>query len=235
MENGRAHASTHEEACLRVASRFSQRWLRHYAGRKLRLDPVFRMAYDLLGQSTAPLLDVGCGVGLLGFYLWERGARPKVIGLDRDKWKLQQGRQAGDGRYDHVHFQEQNVSAELPAFCGNVALLDVLHYLEPPRQTTLLGQLAARVAPRGMLLLRDCPRDGSFRYWATYLGETVAQTINWNIAVPLHFPARDSIVGSFSGSEFTIEEKPAWGGGPFNNRLYVFRRNAEVTVEAAGT
>ena len=44
----------------------------HYAGRKLRRDPIFPAAYELLRESNEPLLDVGCGVGLLAFYLRER-------------------------------------------------------------------------------------------------------------------------------------------------------------------
>lgn len=241
MENNPARVRTHEEACARVASLFPQRWLRHYAGRKLRADTVFEMAYDLLGASKEPILDVGCGVGLLGFYLRERGLQQRITGLDIDARKVQIGRQAAVGRYDHVHFQEQDARGELPVFHGNVALFDVLHYIEPVRQAALLSQLAARVAPGGMVLVRDCPRDGSARYWATYLGEIFAQTISWNIGGALYFPSRDSIIGGFNAAEFTIAEKPAWGGGPFNNRLYIFRRRAEplcsdsaVATSAAG-
>ena len=70
-----------------------------------------------------------------------------------------------------MRFEKLDARASLPKFLGNIVLFDVLHYLEPPRQAELLPQLAARVAPGGMLLLRDCPRDGSARFWATYLGE----------------------------------------------------------------
>ncbi len=231
MENSRAAVSAHEQACLRVASLFPERWLRHYVRNKLRFDPVFAAAYDLLGNSPEPILDVGCGVGLLGFYLRERGFRQPITGLDLDGRKVRRGREAANGRYDHLHFVEQDVSTELPSFRGNVALFDALHYLDPAKQAALLPQLAARVALGGMLLLRDCPRDGSARFWVTYLGEIFAQTISWNIGVPLHFPRRDSILDAFSPSEFTSEDKPAWGGGPFNNRLYIFRRTTDPCLE----
>ncbi len=218
---------------MRVAARFRPRWLRHYVGSKLRRDLVFRNACDLLGNSPEPILDIGCGVGLLGCYLRERGLQQPITGLDLDGRKVRHGREAADGCYDQVYFEELDVRAELPEFRGDVVLFDVLHYLEPTRQAALLPQLAARVAPGGILLLRDCPRDGSARFWATYLGEIFAQSIRWNIDAPLHFPSRDSIIGGFSTGEFTVEEKPMWGGGPFNNRLYIFRRKATLPAEPA--
>ncbi len=47
-------------------------------------------------------------------------------------------------------------AVQLPAFRGNIALLDVLHYLEPARQGPLLSTLAQCVPAEGMLFLRDC-------------------------------------------------------------------------------
>ena len=223
----------HEQACERVASLFAARWLRHYVSSKLRSDPVFPAAFELLNKSRQPILDVGCGVGLLAFYLRERRSEATVVGVDTDARKIRQGIAAAQGRYDGIEFVEQDARKELPPFQGNVALLDVLHYLAPADQATLLSELAARVAPGGLLLLRDAPREQTARFWATYVGEVFAQTISWNIGAPLHFPTRESIVAAFDEAEFTREERPAWGGTPFNNRLFIFRRRS-AAAPAAG-
>ena len=222
----------HELACQRVASLFGARWLRHYVSSKLRSDPVFAAAFELLKETTAPILDVGCGVGLLGFYLRARGVDAPLLGLDTDGRKIRQGVAAAEGRYREIEFIEQDARKELPPFQGNVALLDVLHYLAPVDQTALLNQLAARVAPGGLLLLRDAPREQTARFWTTYMGEVFAQTISWNIGAPLHFPTRESIAAAFAEEEFTREERPAWGGTPFNNRLFIFRRRSAAAAPA---
>lgn len=214
----------HEQACERVASLFTARWLRHYVSSKLRSDPVFPAAFELLKDSSEPILDVGCGVGLLAFYLRERGSNAPVVGVDTDGRKIRQGIAAAKERYPGVEFIEQDARKQLPSSRGNVALLDVLHYLARPDQETLLNELASRVAPGGLLLLRDAPREQTARFWMTYAGEVFAQTISWNIGTPLHFPTRESIDAAFSPEQFTREERPAWGGTPFNNRLFVFRR-----------
>ncbi len=222
-------ASNHQQACRAVAALFRPRWLRNYAAGKLRSDPIFPAAFDLLGETAQPLLDVGCGIGLLPLYLHARGFRAEIVGLDIDAGKVHHARSAAAlAGFDDLRFLEQDAVALPPDFCGNVALFDALHYLQPAAQKRLLTQLAARVEPGGMLLLRDCPRDGSLRYWMTFAGEIFAQTISWNIAGPLHFPTRISITTAFGDDQFLSEEQPMFGRGPFNNRLFIFRRKALV-------
>ena len=221
----------HEQACARVAALFGARWLRHYVSSKLRSDPVFPAVFELLKDSAEPLLDIGCGVGLLAFYLRERGIGSPVTGLDTDSRKIRQGAAAAH-KYDGIELIEHDVRNALPSFRGNVAVLDVVHYLAPTDQRVLLTELAARVAPGALLLLRDAPREPTARFWMTYAGEVFAQTISWNIGAPLHFPTREAINAAFSATEFTREERPAWGGTPFNNRLFVFRRRSATATAA---
>ena len=99
METPRRNAAEHENACARVATRFSQRWLRNYVRGKLRRDRIYQSAYDLLGSSAAPILDVGCGVGLLAFYLRERACPQPVLGLDVDSRKIGYGAKIAAGLY----------------------------------------------------------------------------------------------------------------------------------------
>ncbi|MEO5720787.1 MAG: class I SAM-dependent methyltransferase [Chthoniobacterales bacterium] len=230
MENQTTPALTHEQACDAVAARFSSRWLRGYVGGKLRSDPVFPSAFALLAESRAPLLDVGCGVGLLPFYLRERGFAQPIIGLDIDGSKVRQGSVVAQSCYRAIELREQDVATkDAASFRGDVVLFDLLHYLPPAAQQSLLLRLAGYVPPGGLLLIRDAPRDGSARYWMTYAGEIFAQTVSWNIGVRLHFPAPLALRAAFPENEWTAHEEPSWGRTPFNNRLYVFRRNARQT------
>ena len=228
MKNGN-DAAAHEHACARVAARFRERWLRSYAGRKLRSDPVFRAAFALLRQSNRPLLDLGCGVGLLAFYLRERNFLPPVSAIDRDGRKIKRAKAVAHGVYRDLEFSEQDVRAPL-APTGDVVLFDLLHYLQPNEQTRLLEQLAARVPPGGMLVIRDCPRDGNARFWLTHLAERFAQTTAWNLRVPLHYPTRQKILAPFGEDQFERTVEPLWGRTPFNNHLFIFRRRAAAAV-----
>jgi 2-polyprenyl-3-methyl-5-hydroxy-6-metoxy-1,4-benzoquinol methylase len=219
----------HENACQRVASRFHSRPLAQYVVHKLRADPAYPAVYEAVRPSSAPLLDVGCGLGLLGFYLRERGFENPVIGLDRDLRKIRTAQRVASG-YREMDLRAQDLRGTLEEFSGNVAILDVLHYLSPADQKDLLSRLAKRVASGAVLLLRDCPRDGRLRYVATFLAEKFAQLIWWNISVPLHFPTREDVMECFSPNEFEREVKPLWGATPFNNHLFTFQRRRCVAA-----
>ncbi len=230
MKNG-SRAATHEDASSRVAARFGERWLRIYAGQKLRSDPIFPAAFELFGNSRQPLLDVGCGVGLLAFYLRERGFFPSIRGLDRDGRKIERANAVAQGAYRDLEFVEQDVSEPI-AGTGNIVLFDLLHYLPPDLQASLLARLAERVAPDGMLVIRDCPRDQNARFWLTHWAERFAQGTTWNIRAALHFPTREAIFAAFPESQFSRTVTPLWGRTPFNNHLFIFRRHEAVPAGA---
>jgi 2-polyprenyl-3-methyl-5-hydroxy-6-metoxy-1,4-benzoquinol methylase len=225
METLTRNAAEHENACVRVAARFSQRWLRNYVRGKLRRDQIYQAAYALLRDSAAPILDVGCGVGLLAFYLRERACGQPVLGLDVDVRKIRHGSTIAARHYRDVDLRFHDVAKTIPEFSGNVVLFDVLHYLPHPKQTALLGHLADCVEPGGVLIIRDCPRDTHPRYSITWLAEKFAQAISWNVASPLHFPSRASLAEAFGAAEFERESRPLWGASPFNNHIFIFRRH----------
>jgi 2-polyprenyl-3-methyl-5-hydroxy-6-metoxy-1,4-benzoquinol methylase len=225
MENWRSDVSEHESACARVATQFPQRWLRGYVGSKLRRDPIYSAAYELFRDSDEPILDIGCGVGLLAFYLRERRCRQPIIGLDVDARKIRQGSRIAS-RYRDVDLRCQDVQQSIPGFSGNIALFDVLHYLPLTQQTSLLSHLARCVAPGGLLVVRDCPRDNSPRFWMTWVAEKLGQAISWNLNTSIHFPSRERIAEAFDENEFARESRPLWGTLPFNNYLFVFRRSS---------
>ena len=232
MENRRDEASEHKPACARVAAHFPQLWLRGYVTSKLRRDPVYSAANELFRGSDEPILDIGCGLGLLGFYLRERGCRQSILGLDLDARKIGQGNRIARARYRNVDLRHQDVLGPIPPFSGNIALFDVLHYLPFAEQTSLLMRLAQCVVPGGLLVIRDCPRDQSARFWMTWVAEKFAQAVSWNLNASFHFPSRDGIAEAFGENEFERESRPLWGKLPFNNQLFIFRRRGSATVRA---
>lgn len=219
----------HEEACARVTALFEERWLRFYARGKLLGDPIYSVAYQLLRGSDRPLIDLGCGVGLLPFYLRERNFRNPITGIDRDSRKIARAKSAARHRYREMVFTEQDVGNPFAAR-GDVAIFDLLHYLSPKDQVRLLERVSARLAPGGRLIIRDCPDDGNTRSWLTQFAERFAQSTTWNIKTPLHFPTRDRILSAFNPDEFSRSVEPLWGRTPFNNHLFIFQRKSLATV-----
>ncbi len=71
-----------------ISRLFPSRWHRIYTIAKLRSDPLYDSVYNELKSSILPLLDVGCGLGILAFYLRERGWDIPIQAIDYDKRKF---------------------------------------------------------------------------------------------------------------------------------------------------
>ncbi|PYQ62286.1 MAG: hypothetical protein DMF58_02195 [Acidobacteria bacterium] len=67
-----------------VAQKYPRGFLRSYVRAKLATDPVYDAAFECLRGSELPVLDIGCGVGILGMYLRERGFTAPIVGIDHD-------------------------------------------------------------------------------------------------------------------------------------------------------
>jgi SAM-dependent methyltransferase len=182
---------------------------------------MFPAAYELLRDTTEPIIDLGCGIGLLPFYLRERGVRLPILGIDCDAGKIARAREIGSN-YADLQFVRQDARKPF-ARAGTILLFDLLHYLPPTEQSELLEQLANCVTPNGMLLVRDCPCDKNLRYWVTYLAERLGQIVSWNLAGKLNYPSRESIMAPFAGGRFSLTIAPLWGGTPFNSHLFLLR------------
>lgn len=209
------------EVAARVAARYPTRFLRHYARGKISGDPLYDAVFTRLRGRDDPILDLGCGAGFLALYLRERGVTSSIRGIDHDAEKIAIARSvAGDG----MTFECGDVRG-LDAWPGTVLMLDLLHYFDSATQGRLLAQAAAHATT---VILRDAIRDGSWRYRLTYAQESFSRGIGWLKAERLHFATRETIVDAFAG--FRAEVVPMFGRTPFNNYLFVFRRESPGTT-----
>lgn len=208
----------------RIAARFSGRWEPLYVRVKLRIDPLYRGVRRMLQDNPLPLLDIGCGMGLLGMHLAEHGQVRDYLGLDGDPRKIASARAICGTHFPHMRFIDGD-AGELPAFSGNVAILDALHYMPRELQQRVLHGAAARVAPGGMLLIRNCLRDRSWRYAMTVVEEKFLHWSGWMQVGAQHFPSREEILAPLAAHGLAAEVMPLWGHTPYNSWLVVARRS----------
>lgn len=211
----------------RIARRFPVScFLRGYIVGKLSLDPAFRAVLEIVRNSAAPIIDVGCGMGLLAHYLRENGCTPAVHGLDLDERKIEIARIAAQrGGLENVTF-EIGSAASLPSRSGTVVLLDVIHYLDDPAQQRLLENLAAR---NGLVLLRTAPRERSWRFALVLAQEWWTRVSRWiPVEGEFNFAPTAKIRAPFLEAGWDCEERPMWGCTPFNSRLFVFHRKTSA-------
>jgi 2-polyprenyl-3-methyl-5-hydroxy-6-metoxy-1,4-benzoquinol methylase len=207
-----------------IASRFATRIRRGYVRGKLAGDPVYAaIAGVLAGAPPLPLLDIGCGMGLLGQYLHDHGLLHGYLGIDHDARKIDAARDAAAALGDALQWRRAD-AAELPDFHGHVALLDVLHYLPAARQAPLLALAARHLAPSGRLLIRNVLREANWRYHATRVEEFFLHATGWMRVGAQHYPSAAEVRSALEGAGLVVRITPLRGRTPFNSYLVVAQR-----------
>jgi 2-polyprenyl-3-methyl-5-hydroxy-6-metoxy-1,4-benzoquinol methylase len=210
----------------KIAALFDGRWDRNYVAAKLRTDPLYTALVGQLRDSELPLLDLGCGLGLLAFFLRAQGIEVPIHGLDYDPRKIESARRGAlSSAGEQLQFSHHDARAGLPHHSGNVTILDILQFFTGEEQESLLALAASRVAPGGKLIVRSGLRDTSWRFKVTVFGDILAKATFWMKAAPTHYPAADDfrrILSPFGN----VRISPLWGGTPFNNHLIVLDRSA---------
>lgn len=197
----------------------------YYVRSKLASDPLYGGIVEVLRDSRAPLLDLGCGLGLLAHTLRHAGLALPYRGVDNDARKIAQAAAASTaaGLAD-TRFETLDLATSLPEHRGNVALLDVLQFLPPPAQERLLDAAIAMLTPGARLVLRSGLDDDSWRARVTRRVDEFSRWVRWMNAGPTRYPARDALAQRFAAAGLHTEFSPLFGRTPFNNWRIVATR-----------
>jgi 2-polyprenyl-3-methyl-5-hydroxy-6-metoxy-1,4-benzoquinol methylase len=215
------------ERLLAIARTCDRHWDYHYTKSKLATDPVYLAVARELEGTTLPVLDIGCGMGLLAHYLRACGVECAVKGYDFDERKIRSAQQmAARGELKDASFHCGDARIESSDFSGHVVILDVLQYLMPEQQKELLVASASRVAAGAKLIIRSGLMDESWRYLITRAGDWIAKLSLWMKAAPVAYPEADRLREILSNAGLNVKITPLWGNTPFNNHLIVAERAA---------
>jgi SAM-dependent methyltransferase len=209
-----------------AASFLPDRYRYYYSLSKLAMDPLYEAMPAALGSEPVPLLDLGCGIGLLLHCLRAGGSRLPYVGVDTDAVKIQAARAASArGGHSDASFEVCDLSAQFPKHQGSVALLDVLQYLPQQAQEALLSQAAQCVSKEGRLVIRTGLADSTWRSALTRATDRFGHLVGW---MKTSFKAQPSAQGLrqvLRHHGLQAEFNPLWGRTPFNNWLVVARRS----------
>ncbi|TLD70606.1 methyltransferase domain-containing protein [Phragmitibacter flavus] len=210
----------------RFPNQLSFRAHRHYAKWKILTDPLYGAVFDALKDSPHPVLDIGCGMGLLAFYLRERGMTVPVHGVDFDAAKIQTAQLLAKQYSPEPQFETGDMRKPWPEVHGNVCLLDILQYLEVKGRAELLAKAASHVVPGGLLVIRGSMKEPTWRWRVNYSMDHIANALSWMKAAPVSYPTHDELVSVLKTCGLQLKEaRPLWGRTPFNMHFQVFERH----------
>jgi SAM-dependent methyltransferase len=211
---------------------------RQFAYWKLRYDPVF---LELLRRGLIPnggrLLDLGCGQGVLLALLvaareqhrvgaWPAGwpsppASIDLLGIDLSPANVRRARVAlgHEAKIDELDLRH----ARLPA-ADVIVILDVLHYLTSEAQERLLADVAAALAPDGLLLVRVGNPATGIRSGVTWVVDQLVTLARSGRPHRFHRCGVRHWVAALERLGFSVASEPMSRGTPFANVLLVARR-----------
>ncbi len=206
--------------------RFGNRYHYYYVRTKLRSDPLYPGVCAALAGTSAPVLDLGCGLGLLAHALHQEGIAVRYHGVDLDRRKIDAARTAAAraGLAD-AGFDTLDLAASLPAHRGSVAILDVLQYLDPARQAAMLDAAIGMLEPGARLVMRAALADGGSRARITVATDRIARWLGWMQATPRHYPDEAQLRAQLDAAGLRSEFTSLAGDTPFNHWLIVAWRD----------
>jgi len=198
----------------------TSRWLRGYVRGKIGWDPVFPLARREIVNRQQPVVDIGCGLGLLGISRRAAGITVRYRGTDLSAWKINMAKEAV--RYygfDDAGFDVCDaLNTPIPPG-ATVCLIDVLHYLDSRDQQTLLLHLAEAAEAGSLVLIRTGLRGTGWRYAATLIEEYWTRATGWIRGGKINFPTRGALLRVFEERGLQAEISPLWGRTPFASHL----------------
>jgi 2-polyprenyl-3-methyl-5-hydroxy-6-metoxy-1,4-benzoquinol methylase len=197
-----------------------------YSLSKLAMDPLYDSVPIAFADNRAPILDLGCGIGLLLHCLRATGIQASYVGVDTDAEKVEAARLASKrGGHADATFDVCDLSQQFPKHEGSVALLDVLQYLPPSAQEPLISRAAQCVSRDGRLVIRTGLADDSWRSSLTRATDRFGHWVGWMKTSFKAQPSAADLAAILRRHGLQAEFKPLWGRTPFNNWLVIARRS----------
>lgn len=213
-------------ARLESSTQRGERWLAGYAKHKVRLDGLYRAVLPLVPPG-AKVLDLGCGVGLLGLLLEARDSGNELHGIEWDSAKARFAQRLAGGS-PSIRVVCGDLSQEFWPECSVVSVLDVLHYFPPGQQRTLLARIGSHLPEGGRLLLRVMDARAGGMAMLTRLCERAAVRIGWNRALHVHWRPLDEVRKDLLAAGLSILPSPRAPDQGLGNCLLVGEKSGRL-------
>lgn len=127
--------------------------LEWYCRIKTKLEENYEPFHRLLPRNGF-FYDLGCGYGFMTYMLHWAAPGRSFMGVDYDEEKIVTA-QNNFLRTDAVQFEQGDLTGYSLRAADGIIISDVLHYLLPGQQQTLLERSYEALSPGGLLIIRD--------------------------------------------------------------------------------
>lgn len=194
-----------------------------YVRVKYRFEKENYAFYDTLIGRKAKIYDIGCGLGYMSYFLHYRSEEREIIGLDYDEEKIEYA-QNGYDKSDNLNFIATDIRQFSFEKSDVIFFTDVLHYLQPQEQFSVLKNAVDSLNEGGILFIRDGITDLGGRHEVTQKTEKYSTRIlRFNKTTnDLHFFSRQDIENFAKENKLSLETKQQ--SEKTSNVLFILRK-----------
>ncbi|MCX7768910.1 MAG: 1-acyl-sn-glycerol-3-phosphate acyltransferase [Flavobacteriales bacterium] len=199
-------------------------WLAWYIRIKLWLENYYEDYHRAL-SAEEDIVELGCGLGLIGHVLTCDFPGRKYTGYDWDEEKIQIARARCGPLQKNVRFEVANVLRLLPRSCSALIVADTLHYLPSENRWKLMDAWTEALKPGGLIFLRDGMADANYAvHFLTRLSEFFSiRVMQFNkSARSVAFLRQEEVDSFIRRHNLQIELTKAWS--PTSNKLWILRK-----------
>lgn len=132
-------------------------------------------AIAALVPSQGVIVDLGCGHGLFAQLLARQSPTREVIGVDLDSHKIALAEQLTVNRdLPNLRFSANDIAKTDMPPAQAVTILDVFYLVPYAIQEQLLAVCAKKLAPGGVIVLKEMAERPRWKVWLNWLEETLA-------------------------------------------------------------
>jgi 2-polyprenyl-3-methyl-5-hydroxy-6-metoxy-1,4-benzoquinol methylase len=225
-----ADASSYRQLLRRIIAAYDSIVVRAYCIARfqiINLNMLHILSMCLRGKRK--VLEVGCGFGLFGCYFAARDRRVQWNGLDLNSNRVDMARKAASRLgLSNARFAVADARnhLELHERFDAVVMMDLLHHIPDESKRQLLETVLDRLAPDGVLIIKDVMRRPRWKLAFTWLLD-VGMTRGFDMWYWDPGQLRQAI-----DDRFDIESYPISDWLPYPHIVYVVSR-ASSSPEAA--
>jgi 2-polyprenyl-3-methyl-5-hydroxy-6-metoxy-1,4-benzoquinol methylase len=207
-------------------------------------DPVIRLYSRLrfiilrehfleeIGQylpSRGRILDLGCGFGLFSLYFGVTGPERRIVGVDRDARRIDRARtSAARLGIANVEYRADDALAfDSESRFDAVYALDLLHHLPSAAVPAFLARCRDRLAPGGVLLLKEVEDRPAWKRWFTLALDRAMVG-----GEPIRYWPAPEMVALLESLQLRVVRHRMRDVLPYPHILYVARRPGGASVSA---
>lgn len=219
-----------DNAIWRIVASYRSPFIRLYSMIRFAiLRPVFLDEIDQYLPRSGRIMDIGCGFGLFSLYFAMLEPGRKFIGVDTDARRI--GHACASGKklgLDNVQYYVRDAqSIQAGSSFDAIYMLDLIHHLPEGEVPPFLEKLRDRLAPGGILIVKDVEDRPRWKMWFTLLLDRLMVGME-----PIHYWPESELTRLLSSLGFEVRRHRMRDILPYPHILYVCRFRPDERQDA---